>query len=407
MGRDETLSLSSLLDPGVLCNPYPLYRKMRERNNVLWDPLLRAWIVTRYDDCVEALRHLSSARAPKPGLFTRSGFEELEPLADILRRQMLNVDPPEHNRLKQGFASAFRSDHVESFGARIVDFVSALIDELPPTGEIDIVSHFSSRLPAMVIAELLGAPKEHHMKLRTLASEFAQVLGNTHYSEATSNSLMDSATELVRYFSAVQHNCPAGQNYGVIQSLSQSVLSDGQISLDEYVANCILVLVAGNETVSSLISSGMMLILRDPDLMDVLRKEPEVPQSFVEELLRYEPPTQYTSRIVPKGKTLRIGSAIMTEGQMVLVILAAGNRDPSRFTEAESFKPFRDNNRHLSFGWGHHFCFGAHLARMQVQICLSVLLKRLSTLSLQSKSLVWRENLPSRALSSLVVSFQK
>jgi hypothetical protein len=196
-----------------------------------------------------------------------------------------------------------------------------------------------------------------------------------------------------------------------MESLSRAVVDDGKISADEYVANRIISLVGGTETITSLISSGILIILQQQSLkrflVDVLNDEPEIPECFIEELLRFEPPTQYTSRIVPNGKKFVLGSTIMTEGQMVLIVLAAANRDPTRFVQPNTFDPNREDNRHLSFGWGHHFCFGAHLARMQARIGLSLLLKRLRNLSLESGAPVWRENLPLRALSSLRVSFDR
>jgi pimeloyl-[acyl-carrier protein] synthase len=411
MSSSEILSLSSLLDPAVLAQPHDLYRRFQERDQVSWDPLFRAWIITRYKDCLDALQQLSSARAPKAGIFTKAGLEELEPVARILGQQMINVDPPDHTRLRQAYTSAFRQNQIEILRGKIYEKANQLIDELQAAGKADIVEDFAGKLPVMLISDIFGFPAEDFSKLKAWAFDFSRLLGNVHYSKSNAASLANSAAELVKYLRSALADPNVIKNSTLIESLFGSVIDRQKINEDEYIANCIITLVGGTETITTLISGGLFLILQNQYLkrvlIDILEDEPEVPDYFLEEILRFEPPTQYTSRIVPSGKNFTLGSTVMNEGDLVLIVLAAANRDPSRFSQPNTFNPNREDNRHLSFGWGQHFCFGAHLARIEAQISLSLLLKRLGNLSLASGAPVWRENLPIRTLSSLHVSFDK
>jgi pimeloyl-[acyl-carrier protein] synthase len=411
ISSNETLSLSSLLDPTVLAQPHDLYRRFQERDQISWDPLFRAWIITRYKDCLDALQQLSSARAPKAGIFTQAGLEELEPVAKILAQQMINVDPPDHTRLRQAYTSAFRQNQIEILREKVYQKANQLIDELQTTGKADIVEDFAGKLPVMLMSDIFGLPAEDFLQLKAWALDFSRLLGNVHYSKSNATILANSAAELVKYLRSALTNPNVINNSTLIESLFSSVVDRQKINKDEYIANCIITLVGGTETITTIISGGLLIILQNQYLkrilIDLLEDEAEIPDYFIEELLRVEPPTQYTSRIVPSGKKFTLGSTVMNEGDLVLIVLAAANRDPSRFVQPNVFNPNREDNRHLSFGWGPHFCFGAHLARMEAQISLSLLLRRLGNLSLASGTPVWRENLPIRTLMSLHVSFDR
>jgi cytochrome P450 len=176
-----------------------------------------------------------------------------------------------------------------------------------------------------------------------------------------------------------------------------------QLADDEVIANTIITLIGGHETTTNLIASGFLTLVSNPKSIDQLRSCPEIIGSAVEELLRHESPVQHTARIAPAD--MQLGGKIILKGSKVLAVLASANRDPARFPDPDRLDLLRPDNRHLAFGWGAHFCFGAPLARMEGQIAFNLLLRRLQNPALLDHKLEWRENAGLRGLTTLNISF--
>src|SRR5205823_7518973 len=192
---------------------------------------------------------------------------------------------------------------------------------------------------------------------------------------------------------------------GLINSFTTAEIDGDRLTEDEIIANCIVTMVGGQETTTNLIGNGVLSLLRHTDQLQRLRKDLSLIPSAVEELLRYESPSQHTARICPEDTEL--GGKIIRKGQAVMAVMGAGNRDPERFPDPDRLDLGRTDNRHLAFGWAAHFCFGAPLARIEGQIAFSTMLRRLPNLRREPGRLVWRENLGLRGLTALPVAFDR
>jgi cytochrome P450 len=399
------LSLYHLLDPDVLANPYPLYQRLRVESPVHWDPYLHAWIVTRYDDVSTVFRRFSADRTPGPEYFETLGVPEVGPVARLMVKQMLFMDAPAHTRLRRLAGPAFQPARVSTLRPRIQTIADQLIDDIMArgSGTMDLLADFAEPLPAMVTTELLGVPVEHHAELKEWSVTFAEMLGNFQHNPDRLPGVLVAVENLSAYFrNAIVEQRRRPRN-GLLGALLSAEVDGDRLTDEEVAANCIVTMVGGLETTTNLIGNGMLTLVRNPREMHRLRTEPEVMPAAVEELLRYESPSQHTARIARDDVVL--GGKQIRKGQAVIAVMAAGNRDPDRFPDPDRLDFDRPDNRHLAFGWAAHFCFGAPLARLEAAISFESLLRRFPELRLTGESLVWRENLGLRGLTSLPLSF--
>ncbi len=400
------LSLYLLLDPEVLANPYPLYHRLRSQDPVHWDPYLHAWVVTRYDDVITVLTRFSAARAPSPEYFEALGAPEVSPIAKVMVKQMLFMDAPAHTRLRKLAGPAFlparvraMSEHIQEIADRLIDAVLARGD-----GRMDLLADFAEPLPAIVTAEMLGVPVEDHVRLKVWSATFAEMLGNFQHNPDRLGGVLRAVEGLTTYFQDAVREQRQRPRDGLVHALMTSEVDGDRLTDDEIVANCIVTMVGGLETTTNLITNGMLSLLRNPDQLARLRADPGLLPVAVEELLRYESPSQHTGRLAPDDVVL--GGKHIRKRQAVIAVMAAGNRDPERFPDPDRLDFDRPDNRHLAFGWGAHFCFGAPLARLEGQIAFETLLRRFPVLELTGAPLVWRENLGLRGLKSLPLTFR-
>jgi cytochrome P450 len=396
------LSLYHLLDPEVLANPYPLYRRLRDEDPVHWDPYLHAWVVTRYADVSNVLHHFNAARTPAPDRLAALGMGELTPIAAVMVRQMLFLDPPEHGRVRRLASAAFTPRRVVVLREHIRQIAEELVDQLSGEPRFDVMDGLANPLPAIVTAEMLGVPTSDHELLKSWSQDFAEMLGNFQHNPGRAKKVIQSVEEMVAYFSAAVTREADEPTEGLINALATAEVDGDRLSQEEIVANVIVTMVGGQETTTNLIGNGLLALLRQPDQLQRLRADPGLMPSAVEELLRYESPSQHTARLAPAGAVL--GKQEIPEGTAVIAVMGAGNRDPERFSEPDRLELGREDNRHLAFGWAAHFCFGAPLARIEGQIAFETLLARFPELSLAPDEVVrWRPNLGLRGLTELHV----
>jgi len=366
-------------------DPYPNYRRVRETTPVYWSQLLGGWVLTRHADVKAALldKRLSAARTrdAQAAQLSEDLRRELAPVDELLGRWALFQDNPAHRRLRQALSGAFTSGLVEGLRPRVQGLADELIDAARGRGEMDLVADFALRLPAMVIAELLGMSSGDSERFQrwvhTIALYFAiGSLGNAE----TIAALRETVEQMAGYMRAIVDDHRRVPREDLIGSLIGFGSPDEPLSEVEILSQCMLLLHGGYESTMNTISSGMFHILRDPDQRRLCAGDPGLAGAAVEEALRYE---------------------------QVVCVLAAANRDPAQFDDPERFDVRRQPNPHLSFGYGPHFCIGAALARMECQIAFSTLLRRLGDLRLASDTPQWRPAFGVRSLEALPVTFSK
>ena len=402
-GAAPVLSLYRLLDPEVLADPYPLYRALRERDRVQWDPFLHSWVVTGYAEVLHVLHKFSADRTPTPAQLKAMGLPQLEPIAAVMVKQMLFLDGATHARLRGLCSAAFTSRRVEEMIEQIQAITDDLIDKPVASGRMDVIADFAAPLPAIVTATLMGLPTSDHVQLKAWSADFAEMLGNFQHNPERAGRVLKSLQEMTAYFRSAIREQERKPRPGLIQALLAAEVDGARLDKEEVIANIIVTMVGGQETTTNLIGNGLLTLIRNPDCLAQLRDNPEIVESAVEELLRYESPSQHTGRIVPEDVVL--GGKELKKGTAAMAVMAAGNRDPLRFPDPDRLDLLRKDNRHLAFGWAAHFCFGAPLARIEGQIAFNTLLRRLPDLALEPVKLEWRENLGLRGLKALPVRF--
>jgi len=400
---EPPLSLYRLLDPEVLANPYPLYRRLRTEDPVHWDPFLHAWVVTRYADVITVLHRFSANRTPTPEQLAALGLESLTPVARVMVRQMLFLDAPSHTRIRGLASQAFTPRRVERLREHIQSITDELLDAVIPRGAMDVIEDLAAPLPAIVTAEMLGVPTRDHPLLKKWSADFAEMLGNFQHNPDRAAGVLKSTEEMVAYFRDAVREQRERPRDGLVSALLAAEIDGDRFTEEEVIANVIVTMVGGQETTTNLIGNGIVTLLRNPEQMARLREDPALITAAVEELLRYESPSQHTARLAPDDVTL--GGKLIRKRQAVIAVMAAGNRDPERFPDPDRLDLGRTDNRHLAFGWAAHFCFGAPLARIEGQIAFATMLRRLPGLRLEPGPLVWRENLGLRGLTALPVAF--
>lgn len=404
MGKqDPTLSLYHLLDPEVLANPYPLYHRLRSEDPVHWDHFLHTWVVTCYADVVTALQHFSAKRTPTPEQLTTLGLTTFVPIAEVLVRQMLFMDAPAHTRIRALVLKAFTPRRVELLRSHIQEITDGLLDKVQTKGCMDVIADLAYPLPAIVTAELMGLPTSDWKQLTAWSADFAEALGNFQHNPDHARRVILSLKAMCAYFhDAVREHRKHPQD-DLIGALMAAEHEGDSLTEEEVVANSIMLMTGGQETTTNLIGNGILTLLRHPDQLEKVRADHSLISFAIEELLRYESPIQYTSRLAPDD--IQMGGKTIRKGQAVIAVMGAANRDPERFPDPDRLDICRQDNRHLAFAWAAHFCFGAPLARLEGQIAFETILHRMLKLSLEAGPVRWRENLAFRGLTALPVTF--
>jgi pimeloyl-[acyl-carrier protein] synthase len=400
---DASLSLVRLLEPEVLANPYPLYHRLRSEDPVHWDRFLQTWVVTRYPDVLNVLHSFSADRTPTPEQLTAMGLSGLNPIAKVMVKQMLFMDAPAHTRLRGLASVAFTPQRVGALRGHIQEIADHLLDGVQIRGKMDIIADFAAPMPAIVTAEMLGVPTEDHADLKKWSADFAEMLGNFQHNPDRIPRVLESTNNLTTYFRSAIGKMRDHPREGLIDSFMTAELDGDRLTEEEIIANCVVTMVGGQETTTNLIGNGLLTLMRNPAQLARLRDNPSLIPSAVEELLRYESPSQHTGRIARED--VQMGGKQVRKGQAVMAIMAAANRDPERFSEPDRLILDRTDNKHLAFGWSSHFCFGAPLARMEGQIAFETILRRLPNLEIIPGPLTWRDNSGLRGLTALPVKF--
>ena len=389
------------MDPAFVEDPYPTYHVLRSQDPVHRSPL-GFWVLTRYADVIATLRDPRLIKEPIAA-FVAARFGMAVPPG--LGLSMLDRDPPDHTRLRGLVSKAFTPKALESLRPHIQEIVDGLLDQVQSRGEMDLIEEFAYPLPVVVICEMLGVPVRDHERFKQWGLDVARGLDAIMLppdSEVGKRSVTGRRA-LAEYFHELIAERRAAPREDMLSALIAAEEAGDKLDEDELLATCILLLVAGHETTVNLIGNGTLALLRHPDQLRRLREEPALIGSAIEELLRYDGPVQRTARIPSADVT--IGGRTIPKGEMVMPFLGAADRDPAQFPDPDRLDITRTDNRHIAFGMGIHFCLGAPLARMEGQIAINTLLRRLPKLALAAQRPEHRQSLTLRGLVSLPVAF--
>ena len=388
--------------PEFHADPYPFYRRLREKEPVHQSPM-GFWVLTRYEDCVAVLRDPRFGREEFQQMLTSVYGDDTE--KPQLPRSMLFRDPPDHTRLRALVSKAFTPRMIETMREHIQEIVDRLLDRVQEAGRMDVMEDLAYPLPVTVICEMLGVPVTDHGSIRGWSADIARSLDAIGL--PSDQDIVErgrkSRRALADYFRRLVPERRARPQHDLLSGLLAAEEQGDKLSQDEVIAMCLLLFIAGHETTVNLIGNGTLALLRHPEQMRRLRAEPALIGNAVEELLRYDSPVQRTARIT--STDAEVAGQPMPKGTMVITALGAANRDPAQFPDPDVLDVTRKDPRHISFGFGIHFCLGAPLARVEGQLALGTLLRRLPKLALAEESPEWRESSVLRGLKRLNVSF--
>jgi cytochrome P450 len=376
----EASIFDQILDPANRANPYPLYAELRKT------PVARqadgSYVVSTYDEIVALLHdpRVSSDPRNHPELAATTSASDEGPPG--LPESFLRRDPPDHDRLRElamrPFGPPCTPGRIEGMRGWLTGVANGLIDGMAGKNRVDIVEDFAYPLPVTAICKLLGVPREDQPRFQVWADAIIETGDPTTgtFEEREGRRRRVNA-EMAPYFNGLAdaHARQPGDN--LISGLLTDTGPHAPMSRGDLLATANLLLVAGHETTVNLITNGMLTLLRHPDVLDRLRREPGLITRLVEELLRYEPPVQMLTTRRSTLADIDIAGTTIPAGSPLALVLAAGNRDPKRFADPDRFDPDRARNEHLGFGAGIHICFGAPLARVEAQVALPLLARRL------------------------------
>jgi cytochrome P450 len=364
-----------LADPGFVADPYPALAELRKAGPMVWHESSDRWLATTHDAVTRVLRDRAFGRI----WVDWQPADEMEPFNTLHRNQMMENEPPEHTRLRRLVAGAFGRGHVERMGPRIDALVTGMLDDLDPTGTVDLLSQYAEPLPVYVIADLLGVPRTDHVQLRAWSQAIVHMyehdVDQTVRDEAVAASLAfaDYVRELL-----VERRASPGDD--LLSDLLAERDGTKRLSDDELVASVVLLLNAGHEASVNVFGNGAHALLTHPDQLNRVTSGSVPMATALEELIRYDAPLQLFERTATADVDV-LGSQVRA-GQKVACLMGSANRDEHVFAEAATLDVGRDPNPHVGFGLGVHFCLGAPLARLELEITFRRLLERWPDLEL-------------------------
>ena len=384
-------------------NPFPFYARLRSEAPVYRTTLpdkRNAWLITRYQDAVVLLKddRFSKDR-------TKSRKQPWMPrMFKPLMRNMLDLDAPDHTRLRGLVHTVFTPRLIESLRQRLQNLTDELLNRLQNQRQMDLIHDYALQIPTTIIAEMLGIPVKDRLKFHRWSSAGVS-------SSASRFGILKAIPHivaLIRYIRSLVKARRLKPEDDLISALVRGEEAGDQLSEDELLAMIVLLLVAGHETTVNLIGNGALALLENPDQLSRLRDDPTLIKSGIEELLRHSGPLETTTERYPREDT-SIAGVLIPRGELVFAVLASANRDDQQFKDADTLDLGREPNPHIAFGQGVHYCLGAPLARLEGQIAISTLLRRMSGLKLAipPRGLRWRRGLVLRGLEALPVEFSR
>lgn len=392
------------LTPEFLENPYPTYHKMRDEAPVAWSEKSKYWMCTRYEDIRAMLGDMAYEKQLQRWKQVNPLLKMVPEVSALMKSRavwMLNMNPPDHTRMRGLVNRAFTPTMVKGMRPHIESIANGLIDSLEGKNEFDFVSEFAFQLPVTVIAEMLGVPKEDREKFKHWSNTLTDTLEPSpnldHLKKANK-----ANEELYEYLRPLVQDRRREPKNDLISALVAAEEDGKKLTEEELLANCILILVAGHETTVNLIGNSVRMLLQHPDQLALLKRNPELVPGAIGETLRFESPVQTTRRLA--GEDMELAGQKIKEGDMMLLFMGAANRDPLQFPDPDKFDITRDTKKHLSYGHGIHHCLGSSLADTEGQVALETLLKRMPDMKVLPQKIEMRNTFALRGVKSLMVS---
>jgi cytochrome P450 len=405
-----TQAIFNPFDPAFRANPYPFYAALREHDPVHVSPF-GFTVLTRYDDVARTLRGAEFARdieahTPPPAdpvrLARRQRFQERLERGDAAKT-ILNLDPPDHTRLRRLVNLGFTPSAIERLRPRVQQLVDDVLDRAAERGEMELVDELAFTVPFQVISDLLDLPTDHSDEIRDWSQALTASLEPTA-TEATLDAAESAGRSLGEYLADVIEHRRQHLGDDLLSTLIVAEEEGDRLSPVELRSFVVLLYVAGHETTVNLIGNGMLALLRHPDELRRWAADPGLDTTAVDELLRYDGPVQQTVR-VPLDE-VRYGDVAVPAGSMVMTVLGSASHDPAVFDEPDVLRLDRPNaNRHLGFAAGVHYCLGASLAKLEAQVALTSLIRRFPDVQLAGEPR-WRDRLTIRGVEHLPLSLR-
>lgn len=397
-----------LTAPNFGIDPYPLYPLLHAGDPIYWSENWQCWMVSHYENVVDVLH--------QPNLFSNvdrittllNGLapEERQEFA-ILERHfstgLVHSDPPQHTRLRKLATHAFTPRMVKKLEPRIAEFVNDVLDKAVQGGKLELIGDLAYPLPATVIAEMLGAPREDQDQFKVWSSSIGALGGSGTATVETFRMVQNNIHNMREYLRGLLAERRKNPQDDLLTLFIQAEEKGDMLNEDEVLSICVTLLSAGHETTTSLIGNGILALLRHPDQLDLLRNNPDLIQPAVEEFLRYDPPLQRTWRRIAEDTTY--AGQPLKQNQLLTVWLGAANYDSARFANPTQLEITRKNNQHMGLGYGVHYCLGGPLARLEGAIAINLIVQRLQNLRLATDEVVWKVQGLFRGLEALPLEF--
>jgi hypothetical protein len=400
VGAPQAEPLFNPMSPDVIADPYPRYHRLRTLEPVHRSPL-GFFVVSRHADVGFVLRDKRFGKDFVGRMTRRFGPQVLdEQVYRSMSLWMLQMDPPDHGRLRGLVVKAFTARRVEDMRPRIQEIVDRTLDRVEPCGQMDLIADFALRLPVTVICDMLGIPEEDHEMIFSGARGGGRLLDPVPLSRAEIDQANNDNLATAAYFHSLFELRRRQPGDDPTTQLVQAEEEGHKLTNEELTANVILLFGAGHETTVNLIGNGLLALHRNPDQLRLLKENPTLVSNAIEDLLRYDSSVQMTGRTTLED--VSVGGVDVAKGETVLCLLGAANRDPAAYPDPDRLDITRSNIRPMSFGGGIHFCLGAQLARIEGEVAIATLLRRLPNLKLDDvEHPDWRQTFVLRGLNRL------
>tara|TARA_X000001036_G_scaffold114301_1_gene107354 strand:+ start:419 stop:1630 length:1212 start_codon:yes stop_codon:yes gene_type:complete len=394
-------------DPETLSNPYPYFSYLRRTDPVHWNNSLKSWVITKYDDVRKILSEDFITVDRLNRFYSKLPGKEAKLLEEIIK--YLNLwaafrNPPDHTRMRKIMMVAFTRKSINQMEPVIRKITEFTLDKLDNENEIevDLVEKFSSPIPALTIMHLLGVPTEMLENFKSWSDDMSKFIGGSRNDKKKYEKAANGCKQMVSFFKNIIAERRENPAEGFLMDLINATVENEKFSDDELIATCMLVLFAGHETTTNLISNGILTLIKNPKELEKFISNPNLIDATIEEIMRFDGPTNSLVRNIAKDH--KFHDKNMKEGDRVFAMVSSANRDETVFENPDSFIIDRSPNRHLTFGFGPHLCIGATLAREEGRIALSSLFKRFRKISLKSdSSFEWVDAMVPRGLKKLSV----
>ena len=388
-------------DPAFVANPFPFYARLRDDDPAHWSGPLKAWVLTRYDDVKRVCLDGSMSSDRLRPFFSSLPSAEAGRMAELMRvltLWMVFRDPPEHTRLRRLTSRVFNTRSIQALKPAVASITDWLIEQLGERSEFDLIAEFAGPLPALVIMDMLGVPRSELTRLKRLSDEMALFIGSARETPGKYDRAEAATREMAALFRALVGERRSEPRRDLLSELVHLSDDGERLSEDELVATCVLLLFAGHETTTHHIANGLAALLRFPEQMEKLRRDPQLAPAAVEELLRYDGPIGAQVRIVQEPQ--RFHGREFQRGARVFLMMNAANRDPRAYYEPDRVDLARHGPPHLTFGFGAHICLGFPLARLEGQIALPAVLARWRHIEAATSAPEWLDSLVLRGMKA-------